>query len=233
MYIWVILATFLAMLASYSLSVRPDMREITVVPVAEATLGKFMAQHKAAKKYAIYHRGINNCTKEGEEEKHYLCYDNNIMFNGYGEIALENYLEFGQELDGRYKTQIFCLNIQLNTIVQCASSDVRRFVVTYGEIPERWQNSNSETFQPVSDFLNAMRNMTDAGEEFGYMVKATNEEINDTENNPSGSDFRLVGRMGNEIIFVPSAILGQSDFRSSCIDEDGTNAKCIVYISGA
>ena len=49
MYIWVVLATFLAMLASYTaLSMRADIRKVTVEPMAEAEIAKLVSKHRAA-----------------------------------------------------------------------------------------------------------------------------------------------------------------------------------------
>ena len=51
MYIWVVLATFIAILYGFNLSVRSDMRQIYVEPQAEAAVTKIVIQHKAAVKY--------------------------------------------------------------------------------------------------------------------------------------------------------------------------------------
>ena len=51
MYIWVVLATFLAMLASYTLSMRADIRKVAVEPMAEAEIAKLVSKHRAAGRY--------------------------------------------------------------------------------------------------------------------------------------------------------------------------------------
>ena len=52
MYIWVLLATFIAILYSFNLPTRSDMREIYVEPQAEAIVSKMLLQHRAAENYA-------------------------------------------------------------------------------------------------------------------------------------------------------------------------------------
>lgn len=51
MYLWVILATFITLLYSYNLSVRPDMDRVHAETKARVVIDKFMAQHNAFKDY--------------------------------------------------------------------------------------------------------------------------------------------------------------------------------------
>ncbi len=52
MYIWMVLATFIVMLAAYNLSPRADLMSQQQTPMAEAAITKFLVQHDAAVKYA-------------------------------------------------------------------------------------------------------------------------------------------------------------------------------------
>lgn len=51
MYLWVILATFITLLYSYNLSVRPDMDRVYPETRARVVIDKLMAQHNALKDY--------------------------------------------------------------------------------------------------------------------------------------------------------------------------------------
>ena len=53
MYLWLVLATFLAMIAGYYLPLRHDTHDVINVPVAQASLIQMIAQHKIAKKWII------------------------------------------------------------------------------------------------------------------------------------------------------------------------------------
>ena len=231
MYIWVILATFLAMLASYSLSVRPDMREVSVVPMAEAALGKIVSMHRAAKNYVKHHKRPF-CGQDESGENIKICYDGwNTSSNIDISYALDGYKTYGVVLDDAYTSKIYCMTPSLDTITtscDCEAEGCRRMVVTFGKIPSRWLNLDAETPRPTGDFTNAMRNMVNAGEQFGYMALASEEEIEDTENNPSGSEVRLMDRKGSGGMFIPKAVLDDHDFDEMCGDMD-----CIVYMNKA
>ena len=53
MYVWVLLATFIAMLYAFNLSTREDMRSLYTVPQAESVVAKIVTQHRAARQYMI------------------------------------------------------------------------------------------------------------------------------------------------------------------------------------
>jgi len=52
MYIWMMLATFIVVLAAFNLSPRADLQKQQQTPMAEAAITKFLVQHDAAVKYA-------------------------------------------------------------------------------------------------------------------------------------------------------------------------------------
>ena len=228
MYIWVLLATFLAMLASYSLSVRPDMRDLTVVPAAEAELGKMLIQHKAARNYIKYHKAPYATSGS------YVDFTPGVI----SETDLEAELPFGYMLSGDYVSQIFCTNADRSMALEdagggnpCDDVQNRRMLVTYGPIPTRWVNLSAGFQRPTSDYMNAMRNMANAGQAVGYMAPADiiagNEE--EEEDNTSGSNVRLMDKSGNFGLFVPTAILNDPTFASMCdLSKDWI---CMVYMS--
>ena len=51
MYLWIIIATFIAMLASFNLSVRPDMDRVFAETKASVVITKFNALHNGVKDY--------------------------------------------------------------------------------------------------------------------------------------------------------------------------------------
>ena len=226
MYIWVILTTFLAMLASFSLSVRSDMRDLTVVPVAEAELGKMFIQHRAATNYARYKK--IPFARTGD----YVDFTPGIISDG----DLEKELPYGYALSGDYISQIFCTNSDKSQALEDAGSgnpcdDVnnRRILITYGPIPTRWMSLSTSFQRPNSDYMNAMRNMASGGEIVGYMAPIDALEANEEEDNPSGSNVRIIDRSGNFNLFVPTAILNDPEFSSLCdINQDSV---CMVYMS--
>ena len=78
MYIWVVLATFIAILYSFNLTTRSDMREIYVEPQAEAIVSKMLLQHRAAENYA---RDLGfNSYYPGEVNFDVLCQQNYLPY---------------------------------------------------------------------------------------------------------------------------------------------------------
>lgn len=226
MYIWVILATFLAMLASYTLSVRPDMRAITVEPLAGATLGKMVAQHKAAANYVKFNK------YPYAPDRQHVDYVPGII----GENDLLAEMPYGYVLTGNYTSQIFCMNNSMTTAYDyaggenpCDVRENRRMVVTYGPVPARWLSLNSAMERPNADFMNAMWSMVNAGEELGYMAPADASEVHVSQENPSGSDIRLFSRGGTDDLFVPRAVVDDAQFKSVC--DLSKNWVCLVYMS--
>ena len=227
MYIWVILATFLAILASYSLSVRPDMRELSVARVAEAVLGRLVVQHEAALNYVKYHKYPYS------ENRDHVDYSPGVINDG--DLLAE--MPYGYNMDGQYVSKIFCMNQNMTVAYggegganPCDVADNRKMVVTYGPIPTRWMSLSSAMERPNTDFLNALWNMVSSGEEFGYMIPALASDVHASSENPSASKVQLATRAGNEKIFVPKAVVEDLDFKSICdLDE---NFICLVYMSG-
>ena len=226
MYIWVILATFLAMLASYTLAVRPDMRSVTVEPVAEAVLGPIIVQHKAAKKYVKYRKFPYSVDRKKVE------YMVGIVDKG----KIEEEAPHGFILGDEYVSQIFCMDPTFSTAYAhnassnpCDVIENRRMLITYGPIPSRWMSLSSGMPRPNLDLMNAMRSIVNVGERLGYIAPANAADISVSEDNPSGSDMRLVDRDGVRTNFVPKAIVNDPNFKAKC--DLSKNWGCLVYMS--
>ncbi len=224
MYIWVILATFLAMLASYTLAPRADMREVTVEPLAQAELGKFYSQHRAGYEYVRLHKPPYTGSKK------YNNYSPGIL----SESTLRSYLPFGHILSGEYTTQIFCMNEDMTAELSggdngpCNEPGGHKALVTYGPIPERWVNLEAEPEQPNADFMNAIRSMSYAGEVVGYTMYDPDATYDDNDN-MSASHIRIFDSRGLYNSFVPVAVLNNADYRRVCnMDEDWV---CLVSVT--
>ena len=227
MYIWVILATFLAILASYTLSVRPDMRELSVARMAEAALGRLVVQHEAALNYVKYNKYPYSASRDKVDYAPGIISD--------GDLLVE--MPYGHSLDGQYTSKIFCMNQDMTVAFgnagaenPCDVTDNRKMVVTYGPIPTRWLSLSSAMERPNTDFLNALWNMVSSGEEFGYMLPALASDVHVSVENPSASNVQLATRPGAELVFVPKAVVEDADFKSVCDLEE--NFVCLVYMSG-
>ena len=139
MYVWVVLATFLAILASYTLPVRPDSYQLESQPLAEAELNKLSVKHIAATKYA---RGKLSVTGSN-------VYSKNYSANEVTEQNANLYYGEGFVWDNGYTSQIFCLDEAGGYLDECSGS-MKDYVVTYGQLPDKWVNH--KTGYPNGEF---------------------------------------------------------------------------------
>ena len=107
MYVWVLLATFIAMLYAFNLSTREDLRSLYTVPQAELVVRKIVTQHRAARQYM----------------KDHLPPDNGTTTISYypGEIKIDDlqyYLPYGFERDSEYTSLIYCLDRESTNLSQ-------------------------------------------------------------------------------------------------------------------
>lgn len=179
MYLWVVLTTFLAMIAAYVLPIRQDTHDLVVVPIAQARLMQMIVKQKAAIQYMV--------------ERAWPYYDpNNDGSNAYtrkvnyisGEITsdmISDYLPVGFIDNPDYTTALYCMNEDMTTIKsgsggcdKVVDETPNRFLLTYGPIPEKWQNiSVGEEYEivnmkPSMDLLDALRSHFSKKEMVGY-----------------------------------------------------------------
>lgn len=72
MYIWVVLATFLALLYSFNLSIRGDERRLAIEPLAEAEVSRFAIHHRMGQQYINVHSPKTTAILMGWTEKKLL-----------------------------------------------------------------------------------------------------------------------------------------------------------------
>lgn len=227
MYIWMVLATFLAILYSFTLPYRADIRDVTIVPKAEAIVGALVIKHRAAIDY-MYDMSENGVT--------YV----------EGEIAdddLKPYVKYGFALDKiYYSSQIYCIKADSVVsgynipAVNCFDPNTVKYLVTYGCVPERWLTVTSKS--PNRDIQRAMQNIVEYGNNFGIAVEA--QEANDL-----GSSMSIIGREGvvvavpeyiaNKVVVIEDAETGEeisdgNSFKDVC-GENGSCDNCLVYIT--
>lgn len=225
MYIWVVLATFLAMLASYTLSIRSDIRTVTVEPLAEAEIGKLVTKHRAAQAYIRFRQYpyTNN------SDPNYADFQAGVLTTQ----NVNSYLPFGHVNDLRYVSQMFCMNENMTTAYSgsgsnnpCSVRTNNKILITYGKIPLRWLNQGTSLEEPINDFMNAMRNMVEGGIEMGYTAPV--QAGTSTQKNISNSSVRIINRDRDDM-YVPRAIVNDATFKSVC---DLTKSEvCLVYLT--
>lgn len=219
MYIWVVLATFIAMLASFMLPSRDDIRKVTVEPLAEAQVAKLVTKHRSACSYAQANTPPN--TPAGQ-----VTYVLGVLGSG----IINPYMPKGYVNDPAYTTQIFCLDktwmTVFSAVASCDMDETSRMVITYGEIPQRWLNVN--TGMPNNDYINAMMTTVNSKTRFGYGKVISGSELNDPMN-ISNSNMKIVGRE-DAGAYIPKAIVNDATFKAKCGPASGKY--CLIYLSG-
>ena len=228
MYFWVILATFLAMLASYSLSSRSDIRELTVEPLAESHVAKLITKHKMADIYVEQHK-----PQFGDEFQQVTYVPNKQIpeEDGSEEDGLDTiYLNNGvQTNDKTYQSWIYCTNNITNKNydepADCDRLDTSKYLFTMGPIPRRWINLVDGT--PNVDYLNAMRKLGGEKIGLGYIDNVKNIEILNPEDNETHSSWGIRNQT-KKVLFIPRSITTDGDaFKRLCIENI-----CIIYVTG-
>lgn len=161
MYLWVVLTTFLAMLAAYVLPIREDTQKMLTVPVAQAKLSQMVVKQSAGKEYMkrMSWPFYGNANNE---------YERRVGYHS-GEVNVTPYLPVGFENNEDFVTAIYCMNEDLTAINagadDCRKSETvknKRLLITYGAIPERWRtidvdDSGYNNVMPSPDMMGALR----------------------------------------------------------------------------
>ena len=218
MYIWVLLATFIAMIASFNLPARNDAKELLVEPLAAAHISKIATVHRAALKYI--------------EENSPPKINSTIMSYSNGQAIpnarIEEYLPYGAIIDPDYTSRVYCMRkSDYSAIANCQgdATAVLRVVITYGFIPQKWMNTS--TGGPNNNYLSAMHNVVASGVPLGYV------DLNTTDpNRYGGSELEIRGR-SDSLVPIPNAIGRDSYFGRNCNPNmaDESSPYCIAFSS--
>lgn len=250
MYIWVLLATFMAMLYSFNLSHRADIREIEVEPVAKALISKLVIKQQAAGRYM---RGNTPPYAHSVGSDGTIYKSNNITYQAgiltEDELAPDpekglTYLPYGFKDDGSVVTEIYCLNKNNQSLaMDCANEKAIRYLVAYTVIPQRWLNV--KTGLPNNDFNNAMKQIIGYDNSFGYpsceefetdpvteiktckkLAVRGREGLHAVEYEEDGSS-----KVGHQIRFeIPSYIANNGGFAEKCGNKNDRKNLCLIYI---
>lgn len=218
MYLWLVLATFLAMIAAYFLPIREDTQKAVVVPVAQAKLIQMVVKQEAGKQLM----------KEGAYPYYTDDQDGGVGYSS-GEIDVTAYLPYGFVNNDDYVTAIYCMDEGMTQILTGADACRRiegikkwRMLITYGPIPERWQSINVDggdyDLKPSPDMMGALREQFGRKDMVGYVV---NEGGRLYVVNYEGTKFEVPRPVVNNI--------GMSNYGiKDCIND---YMSCLAYMS--
>ena len=225
MYIWVVLTTFLAIIAAYILPVRPDTEEMVTVPVAQARIMQMLVRQQAGIQY-LKERAWPYFSNRIDKDVNYMS----------GELDVAAYLPHGFVNNNEYVTALYCMNEEMTTInagstAGCKKSyeqKVVRLLMTHGAIPEKWQvisdvvsNADGSVTDfgvvPSAEMIQALRNHFGTYEMVGYVVE-------------DGGKFYIVNYEGTRFdvpdVVVDSTVVDWS--LKACMEEYKT---CLAYMT--
>ena len=218
MYLWVVLTTFLAMMAAYLLPIRQDTQKMLTVPVAQAKLMQMIIKQKAG----IQLMKENAYPYYSDEEERKVNYSS-------GEVDVTPYMPYGFVNNEDYVTAIYCMDEDMTQILMgedaCRKVDgenKQRILITYGAVPEKWLSitmvDGGYSIKPSADMMEALREQFSTKEMVGYVVE-------------EGGKLYIVNYEGTKFE-IPQPIVeneGMSNYGiSDCMADYGA---CLAYMS--
>lgn len=215
MYLWVVLATFLAALAAYVLPLRSDMTNVVDTPVAQAMMMKMVVKHKAGREYMLVNTwphwcdgAVSSATEPAKQQCAHLsktgCNNGILADNLLDRASCPTCLPLGFVNDASYRNVIQCV---CNTGTEsapvykstascnsgCSQADgsispTLRALLTYGPIPKRWLVKDGDWWKPSGDLSTAMRKHFGSSQIAGYLVQKSGAYY---VRNYEGSDFLI------------------------------------------
>ena len=253
MYLWLIIATFIAALFAMNTSIRSDIKELYVEPQAQTVVTKLYVQHRAAMNY-ISKRDRNSTVtglsyKPGELTADMLKADLPYGFrqdSGFNKFTTWVYCLDKDKLEnsGAAALPAVCTsglppaggeggeesNPDLGTGGNCcAGSSTVVYLVTYGCVPSKWRDVRSG--KPDGILLGAMKTSTGFTHGMGYAIDRSelNTDIYDKNNSMYEEDIQtkmgVYGQGGQFYVPIPNYISDTSMGSDSFANVCGSSRK--------
>ena len=234
MYLWVVLTTFLAMIAAYYLPIRNDTSDKQDVGVARAQLVQMVAKHKAVMQYMLENMYPYYCADGLDCENDQSARGVVNFTGGYTvDATIAPYFPKGFYNNPNYISRIYCMTrneatgeylnkgSDCNSNTDTAEATTVRAAITYGAIPERLrvysQKGERTVVSPSADLISAMREQFSSNEIAGYAYYNEHDEL-------------VVVNFEKTISELPAPMvnIAEGDGVAGCLNEYGT---CLVYMS--
>lgn len=244
MYLWVVIATFIAALFALNVSIRSDIKQLYVEPQAQTVVTKLYVQHRAAMNY-ISKRNRNSSAvgmsyRPGELTADMLSADLPYGFNQDSGFSRFTTWVYCLDKDKLEDTGAAALPSSCTAAVPpeggegagdmgdgsncCSGASAAVYVVTYGCVPAKWRDVRSG--KPDGMLLGAMKTTTGYTHGMGYVVER-NEVSEDIYNNGStmyeediDTNMGVYGQGGQFYVPIPNYIsdtsAGGNSFANVC-----------------
>lgn len=226
---WLVLSTFLAILAGYSLPMRSDTPEKLNVPVASAHMSKMVINHRVALKYARKLKWRYYCEGVAEGEIVTECPPDKQIGFFPGLIDPEELDDDIPEefvLSDEYMSRIFCYDEDGTEATVChdvTDNKRTRLLITYGDLHIRWLatqeiatagGTEKTVVTPNDDVIKAFRNHFGYDELVGYIRE-------------NGEEKEIINYQGTPVYTIPEDMW--IDISANC--NTNYNGSCIAYVS--
>ena len=231
MYMWLVLSTFLAILAGYFLPVRDDIAEKKDVPIASAHMMRMAVNQRIALNYVKMNKWPYYCAGASEGEVLTDCDDANKIGYSAGDVNPEEDYYQGFNYDEGYTSRIFCYdesNADSEGNDSCAIGVAEvRYLVTYGDLGSKWLTAPdlSESgggsrvkVTPRGDVLKGFEKYFASEDTVGYVV----------EDEDSGKAY-IINAFGKKVFDIPETMYDAMSGSNNCNKD--FNGSCIMYLS--
>lgn len=179
MYYWIVILFSLVTIMTYKMAARQDDFDRRTVPSMEASVASIVHQHKAALAY------VKTITYEPNVEL------DRTQYQSYGAKGL-NYKKSNE--DYAYKSIVFCVDMTDGSkTIACNSPGGIDFLVTYGDVPNRWRDDSIEGY-----FLTVLGRYTGRKSEIGIV-----EAANPATSGVSRGSTRVINSAAGRQVYVP------------------------------
>lgn len=185
MYVWMVLAVFMAAIFSFNIAPRDDMHQVTQIPAAEGVAAKMMTLHNSS---------MVMLSKDPSYSGGAVGYNAHTITS----LELNNYLPIGYcfnagcatDIQTQFTAKIVCLDdTNFTTAVACNAGNAANFLVTWGDVPRKWMLLQNG--KPQEILIQAMGSVSDNDENFGYTTDYT-------RSNSFGSNIGIMSAVGNK-----------------------------------
>ena len=234
MYIWVILATFLAALYSFNIGYRSDIRAMETEPLAQALIDKLIIQQQSAALYVAANTPPNakvNGTPVGNIT--YIAGVIPLEKTPAGLEGLSSYLPFAYKYDNKIQSEIYCLKKDdlSQKANQCSDENAVRFLISYMQIPQRWLHVITQ--RPNNYFIAALKSAAGLETTIGFVDCSVGSGTSCTQYAINGVEGIMHNYIDNEgaakeivNIKIPSYITNHGGFQTACMN----NRKCLAQM---
>jgi len=186
MYLWLIIATFIAAIFALGVPIRSDMNELYVEPQAENIVTKLYVQHRAARTYLLNHHadGPRNRASFAPGELTAAKLEGYLPYGFNANTGLTTFTSLVYCLDkkseGYSALPATCTDDDGNPMPDCTNTCMMdhsiTYLITFGCVPLKWRDI--KTGKPNAMLLNAMKRTVGFTNGFGYVVDKSEVTVN-------------------------------------------------------